>query len=115
MGLVWSSVFVLFTLLVGIGVGFGGVGGIRSVIGEGLGVTGSGCVAVVGCGGAAWGGVCSLVGGVSPMSIAHRVWIACILSGGASCMPAMASVRRAVAWRILSVAVMVGIGMVWWQ
>ena len=28
MGLVWLSVFLLFTLLVGIGVGFGGVGGI---------------------------------------------------------------------------------------
>ena len=93
MGLVWSSVFLLFTLLVGIGVGFGGGGGIRSVIGEGLGDTGSGCVAVVGRGGAAWGGVHSAVGGVSPMSIARRVWIASISSGGASCMPAMSSVR----------------------
>ncbi len=65
MVLVWSSVFLLFTLLVGIGVGFGvgGVGGIRSVIGGGLGVAGSGCVEVVGCGGAVWGGVHSLVGG----------------------------------------------------
>ena len=51
------------------------------------------------------------------MSIPHRVWIASNLSGsdGASCTPTMAVVRRAVAWRILSVAVMVGIGMVWWQ
>ncbi len=63
MGLVWLSVFLLFTLLVGIGVGFGGVGGICSVIGEGLGVTGSGCVAVVGHGGAAWEGMHSAMGG----------------------------------------------------
>ncbi len=44
-------------------------------------------------GGAAWGGVHSAVGGGSPMSIACRVWIASISSGGASCMPAMLSVR----------------------
>ena len=112
MGLVWSSVFVLFTLLVGIGVGFGGVGGIRTVIGGGLGVTGSGCVEVVGRGGATWGGVRGLVGEVLQMSIARKFWIASILSGGASWMPAMASVRRAIAWRILSVVVMVGIGIV---
>ena len=76
---------------------------------------GSGCVEVVGRGGAAWEDVYSLVGGVSPMSIARRVWIASILSGGASCILAMASVRQAVAWRILLLAMMVGIGIAWWQ
>ena len=115
MGLVWLSVFLLSTLLVGTGVGFGGVGGIRTAIGGGLGVTRSGCVEVVGRGGATWGGVGSSVGGVLPMSIARKVWIASILSGGASWMPATALVRQPVSWRILSVAVMVGIGMVWWQ
>ena len=110
MGLVWLSMFLLSTLLVGTGVWFGGVGGICMVIGGGLGVTGSGCVEVVGPGGATWGGVRSSVGGVLPMSITRRVWIASVLSGGASWMPAMASVRWAVAWRILLVAVMVGIG-----
>ena len=75
---------------------------------------GSVCVEVVGRGGATWGGARGLVGGVLQMSIARRVWIASILSGGASCMPAMALVRRAAAWRILSVAVMVGVGMAWW-
>jgi hypothetical protein len=115
MGLVWLSVFLLSTLLVGTGVGFGGVGGIRTAIGGGLGVTRSGCVEVVGRGGATWGGVGSSVGGVLPMSIARKVWIASILSGGVSWMPAMALVRRTVACRILLVAVMVGIGIVWWQ
>ena len=57
-------------------------------------MTGSGCVEVVGCGGATRGGVCGLVGGVLPMSIARKVWIPSILSGGASWMPAMASVRQ---------------------
>ena len=90
----WSSMFLLSTLLVGTGVGFGGVGGISPVIGGGLGVKGSGCMEVVGCGGATWGGVRGLVGGVLPMSIAHRVWIASILSGEASWMPAMALVRH---------------------
>ena len=115
MGLVWLSVFLLPTLLVGTGMGFRGVGGLCTVIGGGLGVTGSGCEEVVGHGGATWGGVRGSAGGVLPMSIARKVWIASILSGGASWMPAMALVRQPVSWRILSVAVMVGIGIVWWQ
>jgi hypothetical protein len=78
-------------------------------------VTGPVCVEVVGRGRATRGGMRGLVGEVLPTSIARRVWIASILSGGASCMPVMALVRQAVAWRILSVAVMVGMGIGWWQ
>ena len=35
MGLVWLSVFLLSKLMVGIGVGYGGVGGTHTVIGGG--------------------------------------------------------------------------------
>ena len=115
MGLVWLSVSLLPVLMVGIVVGSGGVGGIRTVIVGGLGALRSVYVEVVGRGWAPWGGARSLVGGVSPMSIARRVWMASNSSGGASWMPAMVLVRRAVAWRILLVAVMVATGMAWWQ
>ena len=55
------------------------------------------------------------VGGTSPRSSVRRAWIAASSSGGASWTPSIAAVRRAVASRILSVAVMPGTGMVWWQ
>ena len=60
-------------------------------------------------------GVVGSVGGTSPRRSVRRAWIAASLSGGASWTPAIAAVRRAMAWRIRSVAVMVGTRMVWWQ
>ncbi len=60
-------------------------------------------------------GVVGSVGGTLPRRNVHKAWIAASLSGGASWTPAIAAVRRAVAWRILSVAMMAGTGMAWWQ
>ena len=60
-------------------------------------------------------GVVGSVGGTLPRRNVHKAWIAASLSGGASWTPAIAAVRRAVAWRILSVVVIVGTGMAWWQ
>lgn len=61
---------------------------------------------------------CGRVGaveGTSPRISVRSTWIAASLSGGASWTPSIAAVRRAVVSRILSVAVMVGTGMAWWQ
>ena len=55
------------------------------------------------------------VGGTLPRSNIHRVWIVASSSCGASWMPSIAAVRRAIASRILSVAVMLGTGMARWQ
>jgi hypothetical protein len=52
-------------------------------------------------------------GGILPSRSCWSVRMACILLGGASWMPVMASVRRRVAAMILSMDVMVGAGMVW--
>ncbi len=52
-------------------------------------------------------------GGTSPRRRVRRAWIAASLSGGASCTPSIATVRRAVASRILLVAVILGTGMEW--
>jgi hypothetical protein len=52
-------------------------------------------------------------GGVLLSSSCWSVRIACILLGGASWMPVMASVRICVAEKILSVDVMVRTGMAW--
>ena len=60
-------------------------------------------------------GVVVSVGGTSPRRSLRRAWIAASLSGRASWTPSIAAVRRAVAWRILYVAVMVGTGMAWWK
>ena len=60
-------------------------------------------------------GVVGSVGGTSPRRSVRRAWIAASSSGGASWTPSIAAVRHAVAWRILSVAMMVGTGMAWWQ
>jgi hypothetical protein len=60
-------------------------------------------------------GVVGSVGGTSPMRSVCRACITASLSGGASWTPSIAAVRFAVAWRILSVAMMVGTGMAWWQ
>ena len=60
-------------------------------------------------------GVLGSVGGTLPRKSVRRAWIAASLSGGASWTPSIAAVRSAMAWRVLSVAMMVGTGMVWWQ
>ena len=52
-------------------------------------------------------------GGTSPRSSVRRDSIAASSSGGASWTPLIAAVRRAVASRILSVAVILGTGMAW--
>ena len=61
--------------------------------------------------GARTGGGVGARGGTSPRRSVHRAWIAASLSGRASCTPSIAAVRRAVASRILSVAVILGTGM----
>jgi hypothetical protein len=68
---------------------------------------------MMGCGAVTGGGV-GAVGGTLPRRSVCRAWIAASSSGGASCTPSIAVVRRAVALRILSVAVILGTGMVWW-
>ena len=60
-------------------------------------------------------GVVGSVGGTLPRRSLSGAWIEASLSGGASWTPSIAGVRHAVAWRILSVAVMVGTRMAWWQ
>ncbi len=52
-------------------------------------------------------------GGVLPSSSCWSVRMDCILLGGASWTPVMASVRECEVATILSVNVMVGTGMVW--
>ena len=59
-------------------------------------------------------GVVGSAGGTLPRRSVRRAWIAVSLSGGASWTPVITAVRCAVAWRILSVAVMVVTGMAWW-
>ncbi len=54
-------------------------------------------------------------GGVSPRRIVQSDWIASSLSGKASWTPLIAALRHAMASRILSVAVVLGTGMEWWQ
>ncbi len=78
----------------------------------------SSCVSVVGATvdegeGEAGGSMGTGTGGVSPSGSCRSVRMACILSGGASWMPVMASVRMCVAATILSVDVMVGMGIAW--
>ena len=68
-----------------------------------------GCCAVLTCGGF------GSVGGISPKRSVCSARIAESVSGGASWTPLILAVRRAMASTILSVAVMVGTGMVWWQ
>ena len=55
------------------------------------------------------------VGGTLPRSSIRRAWIAASSLGGASWTPSIAVVRCAIASRILSVAMMLGTGMAWWQ
>ena len=74
----------------------------------------TGSSSLKGCGVLTCGVVGSVGGTLSRRSVC-RAWIAASLSGRASWTPAIAAVRRAVAWRILSVAVMVGTKMAWWQ
>jgi len=61
--------------------------------------------------GARTGGGVGAIGGNSPRRSVRRAWIAASSSGGASCTPSIAAARRAVASRILSVAVILGTGM----
>ncbi len=70
----------------------------------------TGSSSIVGRG--AWtGGGVGAIGGTSPRSSVRRVWIMASSSGEDSCTPSIAAVRRAVASRILSVAVILGTGM----
>ncbi len=68
---------------------------------------------MMGCGAVTGGGV-GAIGGTSPRRSVCRAWIAASSSGRASCTPSIAAVRRAVALRILSVAVILGTGTAWW-
>ena len=70
----------------------------------------TGSSSIMGCG--AWtGGGVGAIGGTLPRRSVRRAWIAASSSGGDSCTPSIAAVRRAVASRILSVAVILGTGM----
>jgi len=60
------------------------------------------------------GGGVGAVGGTLPRRSVHRAWIVASSLGGASCTPSIAMARRAVASRILLVAVILGTGTAWW-
>ena len=72
----------------------------------------TGSLSMMGRGAGIGGGVGAL-GGTSPRRSVRRAWIAASSSGGDSCTRSIAAVRRAVASRILSVAVIVGTGRAW--
>ena len=60
----------------------------------------------------AWtGGGVGAIGGTSPRRSVRSAWIVASSLGRNSCTPSLAVVRRAVASRILSVAVILGTGM----
>jgi len=80
---------------------------------SGLHIT-TGSSSIMGYGALICGGV-GEIGGTLPRSSICRAWIAASLLGGASWTPSIAVVRCAIASRILSVAMMLGTGMAWWQ